>query len=412
MSGRAHRDDVRRFVIGVVTLVVGSVIAYVGITVQGGGELPFKDYTTVTAQFDDLGTLKPAQKVTQNGVRVGEITDIEIVGDNAEVTMRLDGRHDVYKDATARIGNESALGKKYIDLDPGTEAAGPLGKTPIPPSRTGSATSLDDVFAPFEADARQGLQTVLGEVGGGFVGHSNDLNDLLGRAPMMLDDAQVVLETLSDPDTNLDDTILTARALAGQFDGQSQRLAALLDDSATTLEALNVDDTRPLRKTLRQLPAVLRQARSGLKAVTGPLTRTAAAVRTLRPGVGDLVDATPDLRGFLTESPPVARTVLRFTGEAEPAVQALVPAVRDLRPVVSRLQRALASADPLLRTLAPYAPDMGGLVANHDLLSGHFSPTKHYFSAQVALPGLYNVSVPDPTVIKDPYPGPGVALHR
>lgn len=412
MSGRAHRDDVRRFAIGLVTLVVGSVIAYVGITVQGGGELPFKDYTTVTAQFDDLGTLKPAQKVTQNGVRIGQITGIHIVGDNAEVTMRLDGERRLYRDATARIGNESALGKKYIDLNPGTRESGPLGGNPIPPSQTGSATSLDDVFEPFEADARRGLQTGLRELGGGFTGHAGDLQDVVGHAPEMLDDAQVILEALSSPSTNLDDTIVTARALARQFDGQSERLGALLEETSMTLEAVNTDQTRPLRQTLRRLPPVLAQARTGLRAVNGPLAQTARAVRTLRPGVGDLVEATPDLRGFLKESPPVARTVTRFTGEAEPALEALVPAVRDLRPVVSRLQRTLLYADPLLRTLAPYAPDMGGMVANHDLLSGHFSPTKHYFSAQVALPGLYNVSVPDPTVIVDPYPGPGKALAR
>lgn len=411
MSTRAHRDDVRRFVIGVVTLFVGSVIAYVGITVQGGGELPFKDYTTVTARFENVGTLKPAQKVTQNGVRVGQITAIEVEGDHAEVTMRLDGEHELYRDATARIGNESALGKKYIDLDPGTEGSGSLGGDPIPAAQTRSATSLDDVFEPFGPRARRGLQTGLRELGGGFAGHAQDLQDVLGNGPAILADGRVVVDSLADPGTNLDDTIVTANSLAQQFDGQSDRLAMLLDETSTTLEAVNVEQTRPLRQTFERLPAVLATARTGLRAVNGPLAETARAVRELRPGVGKLVEATPDLRGFLRESPPVARTVVGFTGEAEPALEKLVPAVRDLRPVATRLQRTIAYADPLLRTLAPFAPDMGGMVANHDLLSGHFSPTQHYFSAQVALPGLYNVSVPDPTVIVDPYPGPGRALR-
>lgn len=410
MSAPAHRDDVRRFVIGAVTIFVGVVIAYVGITVQGGGELPLKDYTTVKAEFANVGTLKPAQKVTENGVRVGQITGIEVSGGKAIVTMRLDGKHPIHRDATARVGNESALGKKYIDLDPGTEGAGDLGDTPIPTERTGSATSLDDVFAPFEADARKGLQTAMQEVGGGFAGHGEDLQDVLGHGPELLSDAQVVLKALSKPSANLDDTVVTADALVRQFEGQSQHLAALLDETELTLKAVNVDETRPLRQTLEKLPGTLGKARTGLRTLNPPLARTARAVRRLRPGVENLVEAMPDLRGFLTESPPVARTVVRFTRQAEPALKALVPAVHDLRPVISRLQTTLMYADPLLRTLAPYAPDMGGMVANHDLLSGHFSPTKHYFSAQVALPGLYNVSLPDPTVIKDPYPGPGAAL--
>lgn len=411
MSRRVHRDDVRRFGIGVVTVVIGSTIAWVGVTVQGGGELPLKSYTVVRADFADLGTLKPEQKVTEAGVRVGQVTGIRVKGDHAEVTMRLEGRHPVYKDATARVGNESALGKKFIDLDPGTKAAGDLGDASIPVAQTTSASSLDDVFAPFGPDARAGLQTGLQQLGGGFAGHGTDVRDVLGHAPKLLADAQTVLGTLSDPATNVDDLLRTSDSLVRQFDGQSQRLGALLEESTITLHAVNVDRTDPLRRTLQQLPDVLATARTGLAAVQKPLDRTASAVGTLRPGVDDLVAAVPDARGFLTESPPVARTVVRFTGQAEPALKALVPAVADLRPVVDRLQRTLILADPLLQTLAPYAPDMGGMVANHDLLSGKFSPTEHYFSAQVAFPGIYNVSLPDPLAQKRPYPGPGVALR-
>lgn len=411
MSTRVHRDDVRRVLIGLATIVVGSVVAYIGVTVQGGGELPFKSYTTVTAQFSDLGTLKPAQKVTQHGIRIGQITDIELVGDHAEVTMRLEGDRTIYQDATARVGNESALGKKYIDLDPGTKGSGELGDAVIPLERTQPATSLDDVFAPFEEDARRGLQTGLRELGGGFAGRSGDLQDVVGRAPELLADGEVVLEALTDPQTDVDDLLVTSNSLVSQFDGQSERLGALLEETSMTLGAINVDRTEPLRETLDRLPAVLTTARKGLSALNGPLAETATAVRHLRPGVERLVVATPDLRGFLTESPPVARTVKRFTDEAPPALEALVPAIRDLRPVVTRLQRTFALTDPLLRTLAPYAPDMGGMVANHDLLSGHFAPDQHYFSAQVAFPGIYNVSLPDPMANVDPYRGPGQALR-
>src|SRR3546814_9047026 len=90
--------------------------------------------------------------------------------------MRLDGDLEIHKDATARIGNESALGKKYIDLDTGSQKAGSLGDGVIPPKQTGSAQGLDDVFEPFDAQARKGLQTALREVGGGMSGHAGDLN--------------------------------------------------------------------------------------------------------------------------------------------------------------------------------------------------------------------------------------------
>lgn len=412
MKQLAHRDDVRRFGIGAVTVAVGLVIAYVGITVQGGGELPLRSYTTVKAQFEDVGTLKPSQKVTQNGIRVGLITDIDVVEGGAEVTMRLDGDRDFYADATARVGNESALGKKFIDLDPGTKESGPLEGELIPTAQTDSATSLDDVFAPFDEDARAGLRTALSELGGGFAGHAQDINDMLGRGPELLEDGEVIVDTLAAPETNLDDLLVTAESLAGQFRGQSETLAALMEEAGVTLEAVNVDDGAPLRATIAQLPEVLRTAKTGLMAINPSLVRTARAAEKLAPGVDRLVDATPDLRGFLTESPPVARTVKQFTADAEEPLEKLVPAVTDLRPVVDRLQRTLEYADPLLATLRPYWADFAGLGAQHDLLSGKFNDEQHYFSAQLTFPGVYNVTLPDPFANYDPYPGPGNAFKK
>lgn len=412
MNGRAHRDDVRKWVIGVVTVTAGLIIAYVGVTVQGGGKLPFKSYTDVQADFASVGTLKPQQKVTVKGVRVGVVSDIEYVDHVARVTLRLDGDVEVYKDATARIGNESALGKKYVDFDPGSEESGELGAAPIAVDSTRSSSSLDDVLASFDAPAREGLQTGLRELGGGFLGHGEDLHDVAQVSPRLLEDAEAVTGNLAAPRTNLDDLLVTADALSGQFDGQSERLASLLDEGTTTLKALNVDGDAPLRETVRDLPGVLRTARQGLSAINGPLLKTADAVEALDPGVRQVVKATPDLRGFLTESPPVARTVIRFTKEAEPALTELNPAVRDLKPVVGRLVRTFTVAAPFVETLVPYWPDAGRLFSHHDLLSGHFTPDRHYFSAMLNFPGLHNVSTIDPLADVDPYPGPGNAFDN
>lgn len=412
MNARAHRDDVRKWMIGVFTVTAGLIIAYVGVTVQGGGKLPFKSYTDVQADFASVGTLKPQQKVTVKGVRVGVVSDIEYVDHVARVTLRLEGDVEVFKDATARIGNESALGKKYVDFDPGSEESGDLGSAPIAVENTQSSSSLDDVLASFDAPAREGLQTGLRELGGGFLGHGEDLHDVAQVSPRLLADAEAVTGNLAAPRTNLDELLVTADALSGQFDGQSDRLASLLDEGATTMEALNVEGGAPLRETVRDLPGVLRTARQGLSEINGPLLKTADAVEALDPGVRQLVKATPDLRGFLTESPPVARTVIRFTKEAEPALEELNPAVRDLRPVVTRAVRTFTVADPFVATLVPYWPDAGRLFSHHDLLSGHFTPDRHYFSAMLNFPGLHNVSTIDPLADVDPYPGPGNAFDN
>lgn len=76
----------------------------------------------VTAEFSNIGGLKIRAPVTVAGVRIGEVTRIELQpGElNARVTMVL--RHDKkipYEDSSARILTEGLIGSNYISIVPG-----------------------------------------------------------------------------------------------------------------------------------------------------------------------------------------------------------------------------------------------------------------------------------------------------
>jgi phospholipid/cholesterol/gamma-HCH transport system substrate-binding protein len=405
-----HRDTAKRILIGCGALVVGAAIARVGIIVQGGGALPFKSYTTLTAAFSDVGTLKAQQTVTEDGVRIGVVTGVAYRAGAAHVTMRLDGHIPIYRNATAKIGNVSALGRKYIALTPGTATSGLLGNAELPEKQTVGSIDLGNVLEAFPPSARAGLSTTLNNVGSGLGGHSDDLYDGVQAAPKLLDDAQTILQAANSQEANLPALLGSADRIVQQLNGHEAQLNALIANAGATFGALNTGNSRPLRDAIAQAPDTLRTATAGLRAINPALSRTADAVKRLSPGIGDLVDATPDLRGFLTESPPVAVTVVRFAHDSVPAVKALVPAVTDLQPTIAHLGEALSYTDPILAILGPFAPDAGHLFANNNLLSGNYGPTKHYFSAELVFPGLYNLSLPDPTVKVRPYEGPGGAF--
>lgn len=408
---RLHRDTARNILRGVGALFIGLLIARVGIIVQGGGALPGKSYTTVTAAFSDVGTLKPQQEVTQDGVRIGVVTGITYSDGAAHVTMRLDGHKTLYNNATAAMGNQSVLGRKFIAINPGTASAGTLSTNSIPLKQTVSSTDLGSVLQAFTPPARVGLSTTLTNVGGGLDGHAADLYDGIQAAPKLLSNAQSILTAASSSQTNLSGLLQSADRAVAAFNGHEAQLSALISNAGQTFGALNTQNTTPLRQTLQQAPSTLQTAIAGLKAINPALSRTADAVKKLSPGINDLVAATPDLRGFLTESPPVAVTVVHFAHDAVPAVQALTPAVARLQPTINYLAEALGYTDPILSILGPFAPDAGHLFANHNLLSGNYGPTKHYFSAELVFPGLYNASLPDPTSRVRPYEGPGGAFR-
>jgi phospholipid/cholesterol/gamma-HCH transport system substrate-binding protein len=82
-----------------------------------------KDYQ-VTANFTDIGGLKVRAPVTVSGVRIGEVSRIELQpGDlNARVTMNLrTDKRIPFDDCSARILTEGLIGSNYISIVPGFE---------------------------------------------------------------------------------------------------------------------------------------------------------------------------------------------------------------------------------------------------------------------------------------------------
>ena len=82
-----------------------------------------KEYQ-VTANFTDIGGLKVRAPVTVAGVRIGEVSRIDLQpGElNARVTMKLRADKRIpFDDSSARILTEGLIGSNYISIVPGFE---------------------------------------------------------------------------------------------------------------------------------------------------------------------------------------------------------------------------------------------------------------------------------------------------
>ena len=75
----------------------------------------------VSAQFDNIGGLKPRAAVRSAGVVVGRVKSIGFDDKTyrAQVTMELDERYEFPKDTSAKILTSGLLGEQYIGLEPG-----------------------------------------------------------------------------------------------------------------------------------------------------------------------------------------------------------------------------------------------------------------------------------------------------
>ncbi len=93
----------------------------------------------VKANFSGVGGLSVGDKVVISGVKVGQVSKIELNKEKflAEVTMDIDKQYQLPDDTAAFISSESLLGGLYMQLEPGAseemiEAGGLIEYTQAP----------------------------------------------------------------------------------------------------------------------------------------------------------------------------------------------------------------------------------------------------------------------------------------
>ena len=134
-----------------ISLLATFVLALgVAFTVTKG--IPFRDYNYVQVAFADAGSLRVGDDVRLRSVREGQVTAIEVGESQAVVELQLPGDLEINSDAKARIRARSALGQAYVDLDPGTAAAGDLGGEVLPLEQSRSAVQLDSLLDVFDKE--------------------------------------------------------------------------------------------------------------------------------------------------------------------------------------------------------------------------------------------------------------------
>jgi phospholipid/cholesterol/gamma-HCH transport system substrate-binding protein len=372
-----QRTLYRSFVAGLVVFGILAVLFYLTFKSQTG--LPFTPKTLVKASFGNVHSLRVNDDVRENSRRIGRVSEEAITGNDALITLEIDGKQPVYGNATAQIWDVSALATKFVEFNPGTPDAGPLGDRVIPAKSDTDSSDLNQVLNIFDPVTRDATQTTLRQVGGGFVGHGQDFQDALATAPDLLRNLGTVSVDLASPQFDMPDVLRSGDALSVSLHGREAEIAALEQQADQTMQALSVDAGKPLSDTLDKAPGTLKALRPALDAINGPLSDTRVTMTDLEPGAESLGDATPDARGFLRQSVPVARQVPDVADQAKPQVEDLTDMVSDARPVVPRVTDAIAYLETPLQVLKPYAPELAQMIVRlNSFVSEGPEPNKRY----------------------------------
>jgi phospholipid/cholesterol/gamma-HCH transport system substrate-binding protein len=133
-------------------MVVGlGALTILALKVGNMGSLGGGDTYQLSAEFTNIGGLKPRAAVKTSGVVVGRVASITFDNDKfvARVTMNIDARYKFPQDTSASILTAGLLGEQYIGFEGGADDKPLAPGAAIKPGLTQSAVVLEKLISQF-----------------------------------------------------------------------------------------------------------------------------------------------------------------------------------------------------------------------------------------------------------------------
>jgi phospholipid/cholesterol/gamma-HCH transport system substrate-binding protein len=296
------------------------------------------------AEFSTAQAVTPGQgqTVRVSGVRIGDISKVDLSEGRAIVTMDVDPQYKdlVHTDATALLRPKTGLKDMFIELNPGTKSA-PVAKAgyTIPVKNTLPDINPDEVYSALDGDTRDYLRLLIGGAGQGLNRRGNDLREVFRRFEPTHKDLALVNKYVALRHRNLRRLIHQLNVLNGALAQKGDDLAELVSTSSTVFRALASQDQN-ITRAVGDLPGTLQQTTQTFGKVKTLADVLGPAVTKLRPTVRALDSANKAVTPFAKEAAPILRTEIRpFIRDARPVVRDLKPASKNLKTATPDLTR-------------------------------------------------------------------------
>ena len=177
----------------------------------------------VTAHFAEAGGIFAGAEVTYRGVGIGTVDRLELTQDGVDVVLKIDDKWDEIPSASvATVGNRSAVGEQFVELQPKVGDGPSLkegSEIPVADTRTPIATEtlLADLSNTVSSVDQDALRTTVDELGKAFDGTGEDLQRIIDTGgefiqaaddnfdvtTKLIEDSNVVLTTQIDSQSSL-----------------------------------------------------------------------------------------------------------------------------------------------------------------------------------------------------------------
>ena len=355
----AIRKHFRDFLAVAALLVLGLAVSYYIVQKQRLRipileEKPFQ----LKAEFATAQAVTPGQgqTVVVAGVRIGDITKVELEDGVAVVTMDIDRKFlPIYEDATALVRPRTGLQDMFIELDPGSADAEEFDDGDrIPLQHTQTQVNLDEVLEALDGDTQAYLRALFIGGGQGLEGRAQDLGEVLGSLGPINEKLARLNRLVAKRRQNLANVIHDLDTLSEEIGDNGQTLAALVDSSNAALGAIASQDLN-VRQTIAELPSTLQTARAALEDVAPYAALLGPTFNNLRPFARNLDEMNASVRAVADTYPVIRDEIRPFVRAAREPISDLRPAARDLARTTPRLTD-LAYELNRLGNMAAYNP--------------------------------------------------------
>jgi phospholipid/cholesterol/gamma-HCH transport system substrate-binding protein len=355
------RDFVALILLFVVALAVGGYILsnqrlYLPHWVPFVGS----DFVTYKFDFSTAQSVTPGQGQTVNiaGVKVGEITAVDLSNGHAVVTAQIKRKYTpIYKNATALLRPKTGLNDMLIELTPGSKTAGELPPSEhVPINQTLPNINADEILAGLDGDTRDYLRLLLAGAGEGLAGNGENLSATFKRFSPTGRDLLKITRLLAVRRDNIRRSIHNFSLLSQELGRKDQDITRLVESSNVVFKAF-ADQDANLREALAELPSTLSATNTALIKTNRLGHVLGPTLGALRPGARALGPSLKATRPFLRTTTPVIKNQIRpFAVDAQPTVKLLRPAASDLAKATPKLTTSLGVLNELFNELAYNPP--------------------------------------------------------
>jgi len=271
------------------TLLTGCDFDVYKLPLPGGADVG-DDPITVEVAFEDVLDLVPKSSVKVSDVTVGQVTDVDLKGYHAVVTLELRNDTGLPDNAVATIRQTSLLGEKFVSLAaPETGASDePLGEDDdIPLARTGRNPEVEEVLGALSLLLNGGgvaqLKTIATELNLALEGREESAKSVFRQV-------EALVSELDDHKADIVNAIESLNRLAISARTHQDSIDAALEELPSALDSIG----RQRRDLVRMLQGLNRLGDVGVRVIRQTKASTVDVLQQLFPVVSAINDAGDD----------------------------------------------------------------------------------------------------------------------